>query len=628
MASNRSFIMVSLSQLICVYSLFFLIKPSYSLQFYDNTDCKSEAQVPGSNYLCSSNKYPCETFIIFRAQENFQELSSISSLFRANQTQLLSLNNLTEPNSHNLSPGREIIIPINCSCSGRFFQANFKYNSSEPVIFSTIACGVFEGLLKAQTLVEQNPGTGDKKSGGFEVTVPVRCACPDIFERRNGVKYLVTYPIVGSDDTNLMSKKFGVPEERIWAANGLDIFPTIFPQTTLLIPMKDIPVLNLEIASPPENSSPSPREVIPLKKIVPGTSSKSKKSYILLGVGVLIAITLLVVAFGLFIRIRRKRHPQSFQPLSAKSSQLSSFSPDFLNDMSKLKLSFVYFSFEELRIATEDFSQESVIGTTVHRGRIGGSYLAVEQMSSEEAAYQVIDILTKINHLNIVKLEGCCDGTTPYLVYEFEANGCLRGCLSNGKVTRELTWTKRMQIAFDLAVGLHYIHYCTNPSYVHRNINSRNVLITADWRAKISGFRLVKPIICSEEERENYNWKESEIVGRKGYLAPEYLSHGLTSLKVDVFAFGVVLLELISAKMTIMEGCMLKDSVGFLADGGLEGSSGCLKKLKEFMDPALEGDYPLGDALCLALLAKGCVEEDPHHRPTMNHVLKALSKIV
>ncbi|KAL5817305.1 hypothetical protein ACOSQ3_025683 [Xanthoceras sorbifolium] len=148
-----------------------------------------------------------------------------------------------------------------------------------------------------------------------------------------------------------------------------------------------------------------------------------------------------------------------------------------------------------------------------------------------------------------------------------------------------------------------------------------------DWRVKISGFRLAKPVIC-KEENERMNWNESVVVGSKGYLAPEYLTDGLASLTVDVFAYGIVLLELLSGREVIMEGKLLKDYVNFLVDCGLEGSSGCLDKLNKFWNPALEGDCPLGDAICLTLLAKACTEEDPFYRPTMNDVLKAISRMV
>lgn len=268
-----------------------------------------------------------------------------------------------------------------------------------------------------------------------------------------------------------------------------------------------------------------------------------------------------------------------------------------------------------------------MIGKALYRGRIDGLNVAVKHMSSEDAARHIISILTKINHLNVLRLEGCCYGSTPYLVFEFAENGSLKDCLSNAKMSKQLTWAKRMQIAFDLAVAIHYIHYCTKPAYVHRNIDSTSALITMDWRAKISGFSLAKPLIWSNEKEET-NWNESVVVGTEGYLAPEYLSDGIASLKVDVFAYGVVLLELISAKEVTVGGNFLKDSVNFLEDAGFETSSGSVDELKKFMDPNLEGDYQLGEAMCLALLAKACIQNDPLHRPTMNDVLKALSRIV
>ncbi|KAF9605890.1 hypothetical protein IFM89_020399 [Coptis chinensis] len=556
----------------------------------------------------------------------------MSSLFKSNYTQLLTMNNLTESNSIELTLGREVIIPINCSCSGaRFSQAVFKYNASGNVTISTIACGVFEGLLKSQTLFEQNPTYVGNTSEAVEITVPIRCACPDRFDKRNGVKYLVTYPIVETDTTPVIASKFGIAEEKLLTANSLDPFSTIFPQTTLLIPTKGIPTVNLEI-TPPVELPPGPRTVIPLKKVAQSSSSRRRKTYIVAGLALSISILLLVLILGLFIHIRRVWYPLSFQPLSlsARNSQFSNFSADFLDGMAKLKHSLLNFSLEELQLATGDFCDSSAVGHSFYHGLVGGSHLAIEHMESEDAANRVLDILTKINHLSIVRLEGFCYGTRPYLVFEFAANGCLRGCLSNGKLAKELTWTRRMQIAFDVAAGLHYIHHCTNPSYVHRDINSRTVLITMDWRAKITGFKWAKPLFSGNEDKveEEKMYNKSGIVGHKSYLAPEYLHHGLSSPKVDIFAFGVVLLELMSSKEAAMDACMLKDSVEFLADGGIEGSSNCLEKLKQFMDPSLEGNYPLGDALCLTLLAKGCVDKNPNHRPTMNDVLKALSRIV
>ncbi|KAK3006067.1 hypothetical protein RJ639_016299 [Escallonia herrerae] len=623
--------MGSLSTIISICTVLLLplllIQPTNSQQSYDNTNCTSGPQLPGSNYLCNSER-SCETFIVYRVQESNRTLSYVASLFSTNLTQLQSQNKIMGSDSNDLPTGREIIVPIECSCPDRYSQAVFEYNTSYlQNSLSTIACQVFEGLVKAQTLSEKNPDKGANMSGNSLIQVPIRCACPSTTEKAKGITHLVTYPILEHDQVALIALKFGVPEQMILDANELDpFFNTIFPQTTLLIPTKAAPILNLSVNSPPPN--PGPREVIPVREIVSGTKS-STRNFLIITVGIIFAmVSLLVIACGTFVVIRRKYHRGSFRPLSSKRFLMSPFTPDFLDGMSKLKHSLICFSLEELRIATEDFSSSSVIGKAVYRGRIGGSVFAIEQMDSVEAGHHVVDILTRINHLNVVKLEGCCYETScPYLVFEFAEKGSLRDCLSNAKISKQFSWKKRMQIAFDLAVGLHYIHYCTKPTYVHRNINSRNVLITIDWRAKISGFRLARPVICIEE-KEDENWNESVVVGKKEYLAPEYLNYGQASTKVDVYAFGVVLLELLSAKEVITEENLLKDSVRFLADGAFEESSGCLEKLKGFMDPVLEGDYPLGDAMCLALLARGCVEEELLHRPNMNDVLKTLSRIL
>ncbi|KAL5814901.1 hypothetical protein ACOSQ4_025542 [Xanthoceras sorbifolium] len=587
--------MVFLSKFICLFTLIFFIKPIHSQQSYDRFNCSSESEVPGSNYLCTPERLTCDTYIVYRAQKNFQSLSSISPLFNLSSQNLIAINSMTEADSSNITAGQEIIIPITCSCLDQFSQAIVMYNFSSSDSFAAVACGVFEGLVKAPSLVEENPGFKGDDPDALMIKVPIRCACPNENDRSNGVKFPVTYRVIENDNNDLIARKFGVPEKKISEANRLESLSTIFPQTTLLIPMNDTPVVNRDI----EPRSEDPALITSSETIL--------KPQAFLVLGVVLVVVFMIIVCCVLICIQRKNHLRRFQPLSARSplsANLSpalspNLSPAFLDRMSKLKHSLINFSVQELRIATEDFNEASVIGTAMYRGRIGGSYIAIEKINSEDAARRIIDILTKFNHLNAVRLEGCCYRRRPYLVFEFAENG----------------------------MAIHYIHYCTKPAYVHQNINSRNVLITMDWRAKISGFRLAKPVIC-KEENERMNWNESVVVGSKGYLAPEYLTDGLASLKVDVFAYGIVLLELLSGREVTMEGKLLKDSVNFLVDCGLEGSSGCLDKLNKFWDPALEGDCPLGDAICLTLLAKACTEEDPFYRPTMNDVLKAISRMV
>ncbi|WOH10584.1 hypothetical protein DCAR_0730053 [Daucus carota subsp. sativus] len=608
--------------------LLMMARNTISYQFYDKTNCTSDSEVFGSNYLCTSDKLPCQTFIIYRVQQGNETLNSISDLFNLeNVSDILFYNNVSDSIQASLPPGHEIIIPITCECPDRFSRAVFSYNASASESLSSIACSVFGGLVKAQSLREENPYYGRREGPEYSlVHVPVRCACPDSLDLSEGIKYLVTYPIMGSDSTDLIARKFGVTQQIIWDANRLSTYTAIYPRTVLIIPTTSVPSLNYVVASPGENPSP-PQKSSPLGDIIPGEDRKKNVKFAAyVAVAVAGAVALVGVSFCMVILGIKRRSHLRFKNLSPIVPRSSNFSPDFLDGMSKLNNSLICFNLDELRSATEDFSEGSLIGSSLYRGKIGDTCLAIEEMRSMKEANHVVYILTKTNHLNVVKLLGFCYGTRPFLLFEYAENHSLRYCLSNSKLAEQLTWAKRMQIAFDLAVGIHYIHYCTKPTYVHRNINSKNVLITADWRAKISDFKLAKPLVFSDQTGET-DWNESVIVGKKGYLSPEYMNEGHASTKVDVYAFGVVLLQLLSAKEAISEEKFLKDSIEFLTEE-TEDSAACLEKLKEFMDPVLNGDYNVGDAMNLALLAKGCVEKDTLHRPNMNDVLKAISRML
>ncbi|XP_050222821.1 protein LYK5-like [Mercurialis annua] len=592
-----------------------LFNPINSQQFYDNSNCASESLVHGSKYTCNSN---CSTYIVYRAQQDFLTISSVASLFNLTESDLRDANHLKEDDS--LSLGREIIIPVSCNCIGGFSQAIFIYNFSGRDSVNEIACGVFEGLVKAQSLVDNNPSLirGNNNPDRYLVNVPIRCACPDSNQLRVGVKNLVTYPVLEGDRTGLIASKFGISEKTIWDANNLGKYDAIFPQTTLLVPTGGVPDINWNISSVP-NNSPGPTEAI--RKTDPAGKNSIKLNYsqVFLGAGICVAVISMILTCGILIYNRRKNHPRVFQPLPPRSSP----SPDFLQGMSKLKHSLINFSLEEITIATQDFNESSRISARLYRGDIGGNtYLTIQQMDSEEAAQNVIDILTKIKHFNIVRLEGFCNESEPYLVFEYPKNGSLHKCLSNIEMNRQFTWARRIQIAFDLATALHYLHNSTSPPFVHHNINSENILITMNWRAKVSGFGLAKSV--------GYNDKPVIMASEENRALDDdrYLTSNQVSLKVDVYAFGVVLLELVSGKEFITYGKVLMNSVDLLLDKNLKNSSQFLEKLRNLMDPGLKENYPMGDAICLALLAKSCIEEDPDHRPTMNDVLIALSRIV
>ncbi|CAM8932243.1 unnamed protein product [Rhodiola kirilowii] len=609
----------------CSFSL--LVESSSFYQQYDKSSCYSQAQLQGSNYLCNSRRTSCNAFVVYRVQNKSQTLSSIAALMDADLSEVYQLNKLNM--SDGLVAGEDIIVPVTCTCLDRYSRVELVYNySSVSATLSDVACVVFEGLVKAQVLMDENQGVEPGRN--VLVKVPLRCACPNlesVSDRAGQRRYLVTYPVVQTDSLALIAAKFNVTVKDIADANGFGMSTTIFPQTTLLIPTSGPPKVDRTI----RNQSPgSPASSFPLDNIVKDVDSDAKKHYVLLGGGLVGAIFCSCLVFLAFVKFRNRYDVKvaRFEPLACP--RLSNLSPDIITGMSELKHSLMNFTSDEIRDATGNFSSANTIGSSVFLGRTSGTKYAMQKVESDEAVRHVVYILTRINHLNVVKLIGCCYERPPYLVFEYAENGSLKDCLSNKKTAKQLTWTRRKQIAFDLAVGLHYLHYSTKPSYIHCNINSRNVLITTDYRAKISGFGLAKPVMNIDDNvQKHLNVDQSLTVNRHGYLAPECVLTGATSSKTDVYAFGVVLLELLSAEEAVDQGRCLKDSVRFLANGSVkETLNSSSEKLKEFMDPVLEGEFELGAAVCVALLAKCCVADDPQLRPNMNDVLKTLSRVV
>lgn len=241
-----------------------------------------------------------------------------------------------------------------------------------------------------------------------------------------------------------------------------------------------------------------------------------------------------------------------------------------------------------------------------------------------------------------MRLVGICISSLEhiYLVYEYAENGSLSDCLHQPDVAPDsrsvysrssafLPWTRRVQIALDVASGLEYIHNYTNPSFVHKDVKSSNILLDGHFRAKVANFGMAK----SADSSGPGPMLTKHIVGTQGYMAPEYYEHGLVTTKADVFSFGVVLLEILSGQEAIVmpaageTGPGRERMLSSIIQVILEGDSQ-LQKLQAWMDPLLQGAYPPDTAFRVASLAKMCVDPDPALRPSMKDITYALSKIL
>lgn len=217
-----------------------------------------------------------------------------------------------------------------------------------------------------------------------------------------------------------------------------------------------------------------------------------------------------------------------------------------------------------------------------------------------------------------------------YLIYEFVSGASLSDCLRNPKnpsFTPLATWMSRIQVAADLSDGLDYIHSQTGT--IHNRMKSSAVIITdPGLRAKICHFG--SSDLSGELEESKSSKGQKRIEGSRGYMAPELISGGRVSQQSDVYAFGIVLLELISGEEPVkfnfnktnkeFERISLIDTANKAVEEGVEG-------VRKWVDRRLRDSYPVDTAERLISVALRCVDADPATRPDMTWVAVKVSKI-
>ncbi|XP_022898770.1 probable receptor-like serine/threonine-protein kinase At5g57670 isoform X2 [Olea europaea var. sylvestris] len=215
-----------------------------------------------------------------------------------------------------------------------------------------------------------------------------------------------------------------------------------------------------------------------------------------------------------------------------------------------------WFSHELLKMSTSQFSSENLIGkggcNSVYKGLLpGGKQVAIKTLiSSKEARKNFtmeVDIMTTLKHKGITTLLGICvEDDNLISVYDFLPTGNLEENLQRNIKQNSMPWEVRFKIAVGIAEALKYLHdECPRP-VIHRDIKSSNILLTDKLEPQLSDFGLA----IWGPETESF-LTVSDVVGTFGYLAPEYFMYGKVSDKIDVYAFGVVLLELLSGRKPV-----------------------------------------------------------------------------
>ncbi|KAJ4796820.1 Serine/threonine-protein kinase [Rhynchospora pubera] len=285
------------------------------------------------------------------------------------------------------------------------------------------------------------------------------------------------------------------------------------------------------------------------------------------------------------------------------------------------------FTYSELKEVTGKFKEEIGKGLSgvVYRGVLDDKrVVAVKKLSDvkqgEEEFWAEVSVIGRINHINLVRMFGfCSESKHRLLVYEHIENQSLDKHLFNNNM--KLQWNDRFKIAFGTAKGLAYLHHECLEWIIHCDVKPENILLTRDFEPKIADFGLAKL-----SKRDGLGFNFSHMRGTMGYMAPEWaLSLPVTS-KVDVYSYGVVLLEMVS-------GCRVS---GGLNDGNGRDlrslrkevkqvlASGDISSIMGLVDMRLQGQFDPEQAAAMLRVAVTCLEEDRNQRPTMDEVVKVL----
>ncbi|XVF19634.1 hypothetical protein REPUB_Repub11eG0127500 [Reevesia pubescens] len=422
--------------------------------------------------------------------------------------------------------------------------------------------------------------------------------------------------------------------------------------------------------SPPSSRSPSPnrdKNSNSSTATVKQGESKSNgfprfKPVIVAGSSAIAIMVLLVVLFSIFCCKKRKRaseapssivvhpkdpsDPENMVKIAVSSNTTGSlFSKTATSSGSSnssatqnshvIEAGNLVISVQVLRKGTKNFAQENELGRggfgTVYKGELeDGTQLAVKRMEAGIISSKALDefqseisVLSKVRHRHLVSLLGySIEGNERLLVYEYMPQGALSKHLFHWKSLKlePLSWRRRLSIALDVARGMEYLHNLARETFIHRDLKSSNILLDDDFRAKVSDFGLVK--LAPDGEKS----VATRLAGTFGYLAPEYAVMGKITTKVDVFSYGVVLMELVTG-LTALDEERSEES-RYLAEWFWRIKSN-KEKLMAAIDPALGVNEETYESIAtIAELAGHCTVREPYHRPDMGHAVNVLAPLV
>lgn len=330
-----------------------------------------------------------------------------------------------------------------------------------------------------------------------------------------------------------------------------------------------------------------------------------------------------------------------------------------------------FFTYKDILKATKNFSPDNNLGGTTFRGTIAGKdvTVVVEKRTHVDVDFVAeVRSICNLHHSSLVRLiGGCMSGDQSYLVFEYSNGANLRQCLGSSlapDVAILTSWTERLRVALEIAKGIEYLHEHTSPPSVHKYIKSTSIILDNELHARIAnvGIARIRGETASEPDSPSVNEKKQldenpsserqergapggralrllvgrprsiKITGTHGYMAPEYAHNGVVTPKLDVYAFGVVLLEILSGQEAVKvqrspTENVLKKTVLPEVIAAIFSDDDPRARVRAWIDPVLRDKFSLDCAYRAALVAKNCVEKNPDNRPIMRNVTLNLEQI-
>ncbi|KAL1211252.1 Protein LYK2 [Cardamine amara subsp. amara] len=595
---------------------------SSSLSAASDSCDPEEEEASSLSYACHSDIQKCHTFAILRATSPFNSLSNLSYHLR-----------LTGADEF-VQQGQLLLIPINCRCNGRIYEAHLIKTCVKGDTFRSVSDSL-QGLTSCLSIREKNPYISEDTLGeNVKLRLAIRCSCPQ--KGVSNATFLLTYPVSVRDSVSSLAVKFNTTEEAIVSANNKS---GVVPLTPALIPLDHKPGSRNVTTDNRQTKNPSKEKRSKVKLMIAVSSVIA---------GVCGLMTLMVFGY-LHWKKETRMQTQTRNWISNKDPETRQLSLSIRTTSDK-KISFEgshdgsildshntvgtttprkpvleIFAFEELEKATENFSSSNHIKGSVYFGSLKGKDLAIKQVSVDGMKRFDFGLLNDQAHYynhNLIRVLGTCfreidQGS--YLVFEYAKNGSLWDWIQNKLAIKNqfiescycfLAWKQRIKICHDVAIALKYMHRI---NYVHGNIKSRNIFLNEDLRGKVGNFGMSKCVT-------------DELATEESPLSPA----------TDVFSYGIIVMEVLSGQTPeMLLGLQEQETISLGTQETcvsewkrLRRVLGNKEMLREVMDSTLGEGYSIDSAFEIASIASDCTAEEPESRPSATEIAERVSRLV